>query len=416
MDSFSAEFTNDLINPVNMTILPGIGRILSLLQLLDNPQNRCQVIHITGTNGKGSTAAFIATGLIHAGFRVGKFTSPYIYSIHECICLNNQPITTLELENIYFKIKQLLIKHNLYLSPFEFLTAIMFEYFASQNLDYLILEVGMGGATDATNVVDSKFSIITNVALEHTKWLGNTITAIAEQKAGIIKNGITIIATNHPEVIKVVSAKTRNYINVLDYYTPEVVLDCMQFKTILRFTDPTGSDNRLHQYDINLFGKFQAYNFLCAYQVFTSLKLPQASIIYAAENTHWAGRLQVIARNPLIILDATHNPAGAQSICESLDKLWAKDQVVIISSILSDKDIKPMLISFSHLSDYMIYTTIDNTPRGLTAHDLAQYGNGLFNNSKCVDNPQEALIFAKTLGRKVILITGSLYLLSYYYS
>ncbi len=397
-----------------MAILPGLDRILAILKLLDNPQNRCQVIHITGTNGKGSTAAFIETGLIHAGFRVGKFTSPYIYSIHECICLNSQPITTLDLENIYFRIKQLLIKHNLSLSSFEFLTAIMFEYFAAQTLDYLILEVGMGGATDATNVVDSKFSIITNVALEHTKWLGNTITAITEQKAGIIKNGTTIIATNQPEVIKVVAAKTHNYINVLECYNPQIRLDNINFKTILKFTDPTLSSHRSHQYHLNLFGKFQAYNFLCAYQVFTALKLPQASIIYAAENTSWAGRLQVIARNPLIILDATHNPAGAQSIYESLNKLWAKDQVVIISSILSDKDIKPMLVNFSHLSDYIIYTTINNTPRGLAAHDLAQYGNGLFNHSKCADNPQDALDFAKSMGRQVILITGSLYLLSYF--
>lgn len=143
----SIQLIKDLINPGNTKITPGLERVQEVLALLGNPQDKYKVIHIAGTNGKGSTATFLETGLVHAGYRVGKFTSPYISVINECICLNQQPISDSELENTYQIIKQLLIKHNLNLSPFEFLTVIMFKFFAIQKIDWLVLEVGMGAFT-----------------------------------------------------------------------------------------------------------------------------------------------------------------------------------------------------------------------------------------------------------------------------
>ncbi|MDQ5922083.1 MAG: dihydrofolate synthase / folylpolyglutamate synthase [Pseudomonadota bacterium] len=414
-NELSASFNDDVVNLGNTNITPGLERIIKVLHLLGNPQDTYQVIHITGTNGKGSTSTFIETGLLHAGFRVGKFTTPHIYTIHESICLNNQPISTIDLENLHIKIKQLLIEHNLSLSPFEFLTTIMFKYFAEQRIDWLVLEVGMGGKNDATNVVNSSFSIITNVALDHTQWLGNTIAQIALEKSGIIKNGITITAASQPEVIEVIANKTmNNYINVLDYYKPQITLDRVNFKTVVEFTDNGQKQHQKLKYNLSLFGKFQAYNFLCAYSVFVNLGLPEDSIKYAAEHTKWLGRLQIINNDPLIIFDGTHNAAGAQSLYDTLNGFWDRTEVVIVTSILSNKNINQMLTTFSGLTDSIIYTTIDSNSRGMTASELSKYGEGLFEHSQCVDNPDNALVIARQLARKAVIITGSLHLLSYF--
>ena len=402
----NVHLVNDLINPGYTLIRPGLERMYQILLLLDNPQNNYQTIHIAGTNGKGSTATFIETGMVHAGYKIGKFTSPYIHVINECICLNQQFITDDELEQTYSKLKSVITQNNLILSPFEFLTAIMFEYFSMKKIDWLILEAGMGGLDDATNVVDSKFSIITNVSLEHSNWLGNTVGKIAKHKAGIIKSGKTIIADNKIEIIQAVEERTMEYINVLDKYKPQISLDVNNFKTNINFLNKS--------YCLNLFGKFQAYNFLCAYEVLTSLRIPDASITHSANNIVWPGRLQIMGRNPLILFDATHNVAGVKCLHESLSGIYTRSEIIIITSILRDKDIHSMLEIMSKIADSVIYTTLNNNPRSLLASDLAKLSNGFFENNWCIDNPKDALNYAHGLNKKAILVTGSLYLLNFF--
>ena len=398
------ELINDLINPGNTNIIPGLERMHKILDLLGNPQHHYKVIHITGTNGKGSVAAFLESGLVHSGFRVGKFTSPHITKINECICINHKAISDRDLESCHFKIKQLITLHNISLSPFEFLTTIMFEYFASRSIDWLILEVGMGGAKDSTNVVNSKYSVITNVELEHTNWLGNTISEIAVEKSGIIKSGLTIIADNKQEIAEIVSKKATNYINVLSHYKFSIDLDLENFRTNLKLDDDL--------YSLSLFGKFQAYNFLCAYAIFKDMGINKEHINYAACNTIWPYRMMVVANNPVVLLDATHNLSGAKSLHESLVGIYNPNDVVIITSILRDKDVKSMLRYFGQLANDVIYTSIDNNPRGMKAADIADIGSGIFTNELCIDNPLTALNTAKQLAKKLIIITGSLYLLS----
>lgn len=395
-----------LTNPGNANILLGLERIKKVLELLSNPQFKYQVIHITGTNGKGSTAAFIETGLIHAGYRVGKFSSPYIKEINECITLNGKNISDDALEQITLSVNQLVTEYNLQLSPFEYLTTVMFYFFALAKIDYLVLEVGMGGASDATNVVNPLISIITNISLEHTKFLGSTLAAIAYEKSGIIKGNLAIIADSTPELIYTIRLKTNNYINVLDKYSVHIDFDLSNFITKIKFDDKT--------YNLSLLGKFQAWNFLCAYEVFNYLEIPEVSLLYAAENTKWPGRLEVINHDPLIMLDATHNEAGARQLYNSLSGLYSTDEVVIITSILADKDINGVLGWFHKLSDTIIYTGIANNPRALTAEDLASASSIYFKVTHIINNPQNSLEFAKTLTKKMILVTGSLYLLRYF--
>ncbi|MFN7094476.1 MAG: bifunctional folylpolyglutamate synthase/dihydrofolate synthase, partial [Burkholderiales bacterium] len=235
----SQEVIQHLIDPGNTQVKPGLDRMKQALALLANPNQQAKVIHITGTNGKGSTAAFIETGLIHAGYTVAKYTSPYIQQINETIRINGLPISDAELEENFFKIKAKIKQHDITLSPFEYLTVIMFYHIAKHQPDFLILEVGMGGENDATNVVEPLFSIITNISLEHTNWLGETLRDIAKEKAGIIKQGKVIIADHTPELIDEVKLRTANYLNVLDEYSIEPVLDAVNFRTMVEINHQT---------------------------------------------------------------------------------------------------------------------------------------------------------------------------------
>jgi dihydrofolate synthase/folylpolyglutamate synthase len=409
LDQYVFEALN---NPGNAKISPGIERVVRVLLALNNPQHKYKVIHITGSNGKGSTAAFIETGLVHAGYKVGKFTSPHIKIINETIAINHEPITNTDLESNFFLIEDVCKQLDIILSPFEILTVIMFNYCASSGIDYLVLEVGMGGVDDATNVVNSLISIITNISLEHTKYLGNSLIDIAKAKAGIIKSGLTIIADNAPELFAEVTAQTSNYINVLHYYDFNVRLNYDKFQTIIELNNV---DETTQIFTLNLFGNFQAYNFLCAYHSLKYLQINPQSINYAAENTKNPGRFEVRGYNPLLILDATHNLAGANSLVNSLAIRFDPDDVVIISSILADKDITNILHEFSKIANNIICTTISNNSRALSARDLAKTANIYFNNIILEDNPNIALEIARNMNKKVILITGSIYLLSYFY-
>ena len=398
------QLINDLINPGNTNITPGLERMYKILNLLGNPQHKYQVIHITGTNGKGSTAAFLESGLVHSGYKVGKFTSPHVTKINECICINYNEISDIDLESCYFTIKELTTLHDINLSPFEFLVTIMFLYFGLKVIDWLVLEVGMGGANDATNVVNSKYSIVTNVELEHTKWLGNTVSEIATEKSGIIKSGLTIVADNNSEVIRIISNKTTNFINVLSQYKFSVELDIENFKTKLNLNDKL--------YILSMFGKFQAYNFLCAYAIFKDMGISEDHIQYSATSTFWPYRMMVVQTNPLVIMDATHNAPGAKCLYDSLVGVYHPNEVVIVTSILRDKDVLKMLKYFGKLATNVIYTSIDNNPRGMKSSEIAKIGSGIFSNELCIDNCMLALNKAKQIAPKLIIVTGSLYLLA----
>jgi dihydrofolate synthase/folylpolyglutamate synthase len=424
------QIIDELTTKSNINITPGLDRIKILLNYLGNPQNNYKVIHITGSNGKGSTAAFIEAGLIHAKYKVGKYTSPHIYAINETITLNGVAISDNILEDTFIYVKNIVNIHNLLASPFELLTAIMFYFFSKNGIEYLVLEVGMGGENDATNVIlNPVYCIITNIALEHTNWLGNSLKDIAKEKTGIIKNNTpTVFADNSIELLVQIKKRTNYYTNILDKYLGSIVLDFINFKTILAINlevSPLGSKDLMEIYSLNLFGKFQAYNFLCAYEVLSGLNIAAESIRYAAESAKWHGRLERIAINPEIIVDATHNESGAKVLYDTLAINYIPEDVVVITSILADKNIPAMLGYLNQISSTIIFTSITTTSRGLEAsklYDIYQ-SSGMIEdhasiNTICysIEDPLAALEFAKTLNKKLILITGSLYLIKHYRS
>lgn len=384
--------------------------MLQTLELLKHPEKTYPVIHIAGSNGKGSTAAFLESGLLAANYKVGKFTSPYIHRLNECIVLNQQEISDEDLCQIYLEIKVLTLAQQIYVSSFEMLTLIMFVYFAQQKIGYLILETGLGGLNDSTNVVESNYSIITNISLEHTQWLGSNLAEIATHKIGIIKSGLTVIASEQPELIHAVTKKTRNYINVVKQYKYSTQLDQHNFTTQLEFNDNETS----YKLMLGLFGHFQAKNFLAAYAVLHDLKIPDNFIFEAAAKTTWQGRLECISRKPWIIADASHNLDGTTQLYASVRELVNPQQCVIIASILSDKNYAQMLDTYAKIADHLIVCNLAQQPRAISAIRLAKLARHKFKNIYIYNSPHAALECAKRLRRELIILSGSTYLLKYF--
>ncbi|RTL12397.1 MAG: hypothetical protein EKK54_03985 [Neisseriaceae bacterium] len=381
------------------------------LRLCDEPQFKYQVIHITGTNGKGSTAAFLEAGLLAAGYKIGKYTSPYIHCLNECILVNQQQINDNDLANLYLELKELLKPSSILLSSFEMLTLIMFVYFSRCGIDYLVLETGFGGLDDATNVVDSKYSIITNIALEHTQWLGNSLADIARHKAGIIHNGKTIIANTIPELISAVRARTNNYVKVLEKYNYHSKLDSSRFITRLWFDS---SEYQNKYVELGLFGHFQTRNFLAAYEVLQDIGISDATIFAAAKQVKWSGRLQLLQKNPHIITDASHNAAGCQVLVQSLEPFINPEDCVLIASVLRDKDREEMLRLYAKLATTLVVCNLFEQPRATPALELAKLAHGKFAQIHIYNAPNMALIAAKRMKKKFIIISGSTYLLKYF--
>lgn len=383
--------------------------VIEALKILNNPQHKYQVIHIAGTNGKGSTAAFIEAGLLQASYRTGKFTSPYIHELNECIRFNGSDISDQELAECYLQVKHKLTSAQILLSSFEMLTVVMFFYFADIGIDYLVLETGLGGLDDSTNVVNSQYSIITNISLEHTQWLGNSLESIAKHKAGIIRSGKTIIADSTPELISAVCKNTNQFTNVLNKYKYQIKLNIDKFTTTIKFK-PVNSDGRYKIVELSLFGYFQAYNFLLAYECLSDIGIDFMDIAKAAHNTIWHGRLQRISKYPLIIADASHNVAGCEKLYQSINQYFNKDKTVIICSILKDKNISNMLDYYSKIGSTIIFCPVKNS-RSSNPFELAKKAAGKFKNIYVANSSICALEIAKRLRYQLTIISGSTYLL-----
>ncbi len=389
--------------------------ILKGLEILGNPQHSYQVIHIAGTNGKGSTAAFIEEGLWQAKYTVGKFTSPYIHRINECISLNKAPIKDDDLARIYQNTKKVLELNGIFLSSFEMLTCVMFLYFKEKEIDYLVLETGMGGRDDSTNVVKSSVAVITNIGLEHTQWLGNSLTSIAEHKTGIIKPGtLTILGDNCQELVDAAKRRTNKLISIRDKYLINSSLNNQNFTTELEFCEQYS--NITKKCSLNLYGHFQAYNFLCAYEVLRHLGIAEPLIWKTAAATVWPGRLQVLNYNPLIIADASHNTDGVATLYNSVKGIASSKASIIICSILKDKNINEMLDWYCKISDNIIFCSIADQPRASCPIKLARLAKGKFKNVYLIQSPLIALRTAKLLRKDLIIISGSTYLLKYFLS
>jgi dihydrofolate synthase/folylpolyglutamate synthase len=388
----------------------GLKYVSHLLGLIGNPHEKFRSIHLTGTNGKGSTTAMIASILRAAGFRVGMYTSPHLSDFTERIIVDGGQIPIEDVVRIVGEIRPFVdemsrnpnLRHPTF---FEVITAVAFKYFAEQGVDFAVLEVGMGGGLDATNVVRSLVSVITNVSLEHTEVLGKTVLEIAREKAGIIKpGGVLITATADDEVYDLfrdVCLRTGSRI--------------FRVGTDIRFrklgSDLEGQrfqlDGLVHRFEelfMLLLGDHQLLNAAAAVGavealVYHGITIPKESIADGLRTVRWPGRLEIVQRHPLVVLDCAKDPEAARAVKEAVQKEFKYDRLIAVVSISSDKDIATMIGQLAQAADLFVITAHGVMGR---AAEPARIAEEVEKHSK----PYEIVLSVKDAVRRAIELAG----------
>lgn len=381
-------------------------------KLLCNPESSFKAIHVTGTNGKGSTVAMLTSVLMAKGYNVGTFTSPYIECFNERIAFNTKPIEDddlLKMANRVIEIYPILEENN-FPKPtfFEFITLCAFCYFKSlNNLDYAVIEVGMGGRLDSTNVITPIVSIITNVALDHMQILGNTKEAILKEKLGIVKDNIPVVCGLKEENLKMIATNVANFHNsqiVFPKYNEVKNVKCDLSKTCFTYQ---GQD-----YQLSLLGFHQVENALLVIETFNllkdDLKLSIQDLHNGLKNTKWVGRLEKINDDPVIYIDGGHNIDGISRITEFVKSLNIPNVRAVIS-ISHDKELLPMIKMVDKTFDEIIFTSYTYA-RSAKAEDL--YNLSSSKNKKCIENLDVAVKYVLTNKKPITIFLGSLYLAS----
>ena len=355
-----------------------LNNTIQLLQLLDNPHHNFKSVHVAGTNGKGSTSHMLASVFQEAGYKTGLYTSPHLRDFRERIRINGEMIPE---ENVVQFIEQYKDKfESMELSFFEMTVGMAFDYFSKEKVDIAIVEVGMGGRLDSTNLITPELSIITNIDFDHMKYLGDTRAKIAYEKAGIIKPGIpVVIGETHPETQQVFIDKAKEC-NSPIYFADEV-FECdkihIQSQTEQQFDVWKGSELYMEALEIPLMGNYQQKNLttvMCALDLLrTKFTLTDDDIRdgigKVIRNTHLMGRWQILCKDPLIIADTGHNVAGITEVVLQLAEMQY-DKLHFVLGMVNDKDIDSILQLLPRGAEY--YFCKADIPRGLDANILAQ--------------------------------------------
>lgn len=392
--------------------IPGLGRTQELLEKMGNPEKKLKFVHIAGTNGKGSTAAMTASILSKAGYRTGLYTSPYIYRFHERIQVDGVEISDEDLTEITEYVKPLADSMAQSPTEFELVCCIAFEYFYRKKCDIVVLEVGMGGAWDATNVIEvPEVAVITNIGLDHTEYLGDTVEKIAETKSGIFKpHGHGVVYRSTPSVEAVyervcaerdVSLRKADFEGlVLKAHTLEgQVFDCGSRKNLVL---PLLGDHQLHNASVVLA--------IADTLIGEGWKISEQNIYDGIRDVRWPGRFDIVCRKPLFIIDGGHNPQCIEALVKNIRDYLAGKKVIALTGVLADKDYADMYKPVMPLVDRFVCITPPN-PRKLEAEQLAQYlrqaGAQAQASESILDGVKKAMELAGKDG--VVLCFGSLY-------
>jgi len=407
-------------------------KLRKIYELLGEPCKNKKIIHIAGTNGKGSTATFLESISFVAGYSVAKFTSPHILRFNERILLNKQMISDEDVVKYYEVVMDILEKNSLQINFFEITTFIALLYFEAKNPDFIFLETGLGGRYDATNVVNSTIAVITNVSFDHVSLLGNSLDKIADRKAGIIKDGqLCIYAQNLAELENAVKKETDNSVNVLKKYENlQVELDTQNYKTTVKIfesenlekfgniEDKKNKHNLEKIFILPLFGKFQANNFLIAYEIAKIYGINDEIIQKGLDEISLAGRFEIFSQNPDTILDVAHNDDSVRVLVENLNELFKNDEVIFILSILGTKDIANIFEKILEKNYKIFITSLKDVIYGLSANEIKknlENANILTNNIIFEDNILDAynqakqMVLEKNSRYKAIVVCGSFY-------
>lgn len=402
---------------------PGLDRIQALLNRVDNPEKKVPVIHVAGTNGKGSTVAYLRSILIEAGVTVGSFTSPYIEEFNERIAIDAKPILDSALIHYVQKYQSIVAELDKEpsisgITEFEILTAIMLDYFADEKIDVAIVEVGLGGLLDSTNVVEPILTAITTIGYDHMEILGDTLNEIAQQKAGIIKKNVPIVTgkiTKGPliEIVEKAAAETAKVYRFGEEYQVDYLRRDTIWGELFNFTDHAG---KLSSLKVPLLGRHQVENAGVAIELFhlyceqQGLPFEERIIQRGLSKAQWPARMEKISDEPLIVMDGAHNGHAIKRLVENVKREFRDYNIKILFSALETKDIDQMLALLSEIPNVQIYLTTFEYPNAL---DLSRF-------DKADSRFEVVSLWQFGLGElledmgsdDLLLITGSLYFVS----
>ena len=414
-------------------------KLKKIYELLGKPCENKKIIHIAGTNGKGSTATFLENIFFAAGYSVAKFTSPHILRFNERILVNKEMISDEDVVKYCEAVMNVLEENGLQINFFEIATFVALLYFKEKNPDFIFLETGLGGRYDATNIVKSTIAAITNVSFDHVALLGNSLYEIADRKAGIIKNRqLCIYAQNLTELEEAVKRETDNSVNVLEKYKGfQAELDNQNYKTIVKIVENKNSkesgnikkseniekinnnkNNLEKTFVLPLFGKFQANNFLIAYEIAKIYGINDKIIQKGLDEISLAGRFEIFSKNPATILDVAHNDDSVKVLTENLNELFKDDEVIFVLSVLGTKDIANIFKRILEKNYKIFITSLKEVTYGLSAEEIKKNLEDSNISTKNIIfeddilqayNQAKKMILKNDNSYKVIVVCGSFY-------
>ena len=400
----------------------GLERTHKLLEYLGNPEKDLKLIHIAGTNGKGSTTSMITEILIGAGYKVGMYTSPFIEEFEERIQINGENIPKEKLAQLITKIKYAVDKviEEGYNHPteFEIITVLMFLYFGTEEVDFAVVEVGLGGRLDSTNVITPILSVITSISFDHTNLLGNTLEEIAAEKAGIIKSCIpTVIYPQEEMAERVISSKCQELdsklykINKEDAKLINIIKEDKIYQQVKVKLDD--------EYDVKLplLGEHQILNLAVALKALEVIKdkapkLNRERIVKSLATVRWNGRLEIMSNSPYVVIDGAHNIQGITQLDKNIKKYFEYKDMYLILGILADKDVEDMVKVITPKAK-KVFTVTPNSMRAETAEELLEEVKKYNESCEAYNDYKNAFEDALKLCKKddLLLISGSLYMI-----
>lgn len=403
----------EYIHSINWTFCkPGLDRIEKLCAALGDPQKKLRFVHVAGTNGKGSFCSMLSSILTSAGYKVGLYTSPYIKEFNERMRIGGENIPNEKLVSLTERIKPIADSMTDKPTEFELITALAFLYYAEEGCDLVVLEAGMGGRLDSTNVIDTSIlSVITGISLDHTAFLGDTVEKIAAEKAGIIKHGVPVLFGGEDEsAARVIADKATAEGSA--FYRP----DYSKIENLSSTLRGTRFNYKGKEVRLNLLGLYQPRNASLVLEAVELLraggvKISDTAIIEGFEAARWSARFEIINHSPLMIFDGAHNPEGIASAVESIKHYFGKERVIVVSGVLADKDYNYIAKRLSEIAS-AAYTITPDNKRALSADEfasiLSDLGVAAVPNGAIIDALKNAITRSDSTGEAIVCL-GSLY-------
>ena len=400
-----------------------LERISRLLAHLGDPHRRLRIIHVAGSKGKGSTAALIASILTHAGYKTGLFTQPHLITPRERCRINSRLISEEDFAQYVDRLKPSIeamaeLESIGRVSFFEIYTALAFTYFADNAVDFAVIEVGLGGRLDATNVVDPLVSVITPISLEHTAILGDTHEAIAKEKAEIIKlNRPTVLAPQVPEAQAVFETVAADRDAPIDRVGCDIHLKRKDWNTNGQTLDLTTQSACYPDLFLSLLGEHQAINAATAVGCIERIRqegynVPRTSIYGGLKEVRWAGRLQVVGRSPVILLDGAHSPTSVEALCKAICEVFHYRRLILVVGLMRDKNLQAIGEVLCPFADEIITTQAFDNPRVTPAEEIAQAWLETGATFHVCPSVREAIPLAQSIATTsdLICVAGSIYI------